>query len=171
MNHFRKALAASLVLGGLLSGCRTTAGDPSSHWNVDSVDNRIVKHFTGYRGAVDGSYLEFQLQKKNDLNKTLRRHFLNNNPDNPFQTPDPSANAPRRNYGPLPNPAQWFHLESILLGGVLGGWGSAALLPLDSLLALTSPGGLGEFGRTFIGDWGSVTASPPSPSTFEVKNR
>ena len=172
MKNLRLALVAGLLLGGLASGCRTTPGDPSSHWNIDSVDDRIVKHFTGYRGGVDGTYLEYQLAKKNHVGKTLRRHFLNDNEDNPFQGQNPGATSPRRPYGPLPNPVQWFHMESIFLGGAVLAWGgSFVLLPLDSLFALTSPGGAGEFGATWTGDWSPVTENPPRPSTFRVRRR
>ncbi len=167
----RLALGAGLVCASLLTSCRTSAGDTESHWNIDSVDNRIVKRFTGYRGAVDGAYVDFQRQKKNDISKTLRRHFLNNNPDNPFQVSDSSADAPPRPHGPLPDPLHWFHMESIFVGGMVGGWGSMVLLPFDSLVSLFTAEGRDQFVDSVTGDWDGDLGRPPRPSTFRVKNR
>ena len=160
---FRFALGAGL-LASLLTGCRTSAGNPSSHWNIDSVDNRIAKHFTGYRGPIDGRYLDYQREKKKDISLTLRRHFLGNNPTNPFQVEDESRTRPDGPYGPLPNPFFWFHVETLIFAPI-------APIPVDSLLALTSDGGVKEFGQTFTGMWSNEQISPPAPSSFEVKNR
>ena len=168
----RLALGAGLVLSSLLTGCKSGAGTPSSHWNIDSVDDRIVKHFTGYRGGVDGTYLEFQRRKKDALNLTIRRHFLNNNPDNPFQPEDASRFEHEAPYGPLPNPVNWFSAESIFIGAALLAWtGTFIPLPLDSIIALASPDGAHQFGQTFTGDWRGETPRPPKVSTFRVKNR
>ncbi|HED66990.1 MAG TPA: hypothetical protein ENJ09_15720 [Planctomycetes bacterium] len=168
----RFTLGAGLLLAGLLSGCRSGAGDPSSHWNIDSVDNRIVKHFTGYRGPMDGSYLEYQDQKKRDIGKTLRRHFLNDNPDNPFEVDDPDRYEARSPYGPLPDPVHWFNVESIFMGAIASGWsGTFVPIPLDSVLALFSEGGTGEFYDSMTGDWEPITNRPPSVSSFRVKHR
>ena len=159
----RLALGVGL-LASLATGCASGSGNSSSHWNIDSVDNRIVKHFTGYRGKLDGRYLDYQREKKQDITLTLRRHFLGNNPENPFQVEDKARTQPVGPYGPLPNPFAWFHLEAILFAPI-------APIPLDSVLALTSEGGLAEFGATFTGNWSGEQQAPPPPSTFEVKNR
>ncbi len=168
----RFVLGAGLVLSSLLASCRSGAGNPDSHWNIDSVDNRIVKQFTGYRGSIDGTYLEYQRQKKNDLNLTLKRHFLGVNPTNPFQTADSNLTSPNAPYGPLPDPVYWFGAESVFIGAATLAWtGTFLLLPLDSLFALGSEGGMGQFASTFAGNWTGKTPTPPKTSTFKVKNR
>ncbi len=158
------------------AGCRSAPGVPESHWNVDAVPQRITAHFTGYRGELDGSYREFQWRKKQDINLTLRRHFLNNNPENPLQVADPSLTAVRPPFGLLPNPVTYFHVESIVIGSFLLGWTGAFLpLPIDSLIATLSPGGLSEFGSgisdTFTGDWHGELGEPVPPSKFKVRHR
>lgn len=171
-NPLRFALGTGLLFTGLLCGCRSGAGDPASHWNIDSVPGRITKHFTGYRGAVDGSYLDYQDQKKRDIGRTLRRHFLNDNPDNPFETADPERFDARAPYGPLPDPVHWFNVESIFMGAAAAGWSGAFVpIPLDSVLALFSDGGTGEFYDSMTGDWEPITNSPPSVKSFKVKHR
>lgn len=159
------SLALALGLGLASTSCRSAAGDPSSHWNADSVGPRITKHLTGYRRDVHGSYLVYQAKKKRDVNLTLRRHFLNDNPTNPFQVHDPDLYAPLAPHSPFRDPLGWFGFDGIAMGFVTLGWSGTYLpLPLDSLIALGSPGGWSQF-------WGSGGLTPPKPSTFEVKNR
>jgi hypothetical protein len=166
MKTFLRLTLGAALLGSLATGCQSTAGNPDSAWNVDSVDNRIVRHFTGYRGSLDGRYLDYQREKKADITLTLRRHFLNSNPENPFQALDSSYASPKGPYGPLPNPFEWFHVETLVYAAVTG-----IPIPVDSLLALTSDGGGKEWATTFLGNWTASSQSPPSPSTFEVKNK
>jgi hypothetical protein len=169
----RLGLGLGLVVATLLaSGCKSASGDPNSHWNVDSVDQRVVKAFTGYRGAIDGSYLDYQYEQKQKAHLTLRRHFLNSNPYNPFQPDDPSLTQPRRPFGPLPDPFSWFGAETVVWGLVALGWsGSFVPAPVDSLLVLATPEGRSEFWRSMKGDWDPDFPRPPRPSTFRVKNR
>ena len=170
MTRSLRSLAGLFVAAALFSACRSNPGDPTSHWNVDSMDERIVKRFTGYRGPIDGSYVRFQAEKKAHVNKTLRRHFLHNNPDNPFQVADPTLGDTPPAHGLLPNPIGWFGAEGVLLGGVAAAWsGSFIPVPLDSVFALMTPDGRDEFARSLsLSDSGST---PPSPDTFEVKRR
>jgi hypothetical protein len=172
-------LALLLAVPLFLLGCRS--GHHGSyfgeHWGVGSVGQRISKHFTGYRPDVDESYIDYQYGKKKDINLTLRRHFANNNPDNPFQAEDPSRVQQRPPHSLLPDPVYYLHVESLAFGLVTLGWSGAFIpIPVDSLIATTTTGaGWAELwdgvANTFTGDTGSELASPPGTSKFKVKNR
>ena len=115
---------------------------------------------------------EYQDRKKRDIGRTLRRHFLNDNPDNPFEASDPNRYEARSPYGPLPDPVHWFNVESIFMGAAAAGWSGAFVpIPLDSVLALFSKGGTGEFADSMTGDWEPITNRPPSVKSFRVKHR
>lgn len=165
----RAALLLALTLP-FFAACKT--GVPSvqgEHWVVDSVPQRIVKRFTGYRPDVDGEFVDFQYRKKKDINLTLRRHFLLSSGDNPFEANDPSQTARRRAHSLAPDPAYYMHAESVFIGfALLGLTGSFVPIPVDSLIA-TIDGGWGEFGRGFVA--GGSAKTPPGVSSFKVKNR
>ena len=98
----RIALALALPL---FAACKT--GLPSyegEHWKIDSVPDRMVKHFTGYRADRDGDYIDYQYQKKKHVSGTLRRHFANNSPDSPFEPDDPSQTKRRPPHSIWPDP-------------------------------------------------------------------
>jgi hypothetical protein len=171
----RTALSLS-VLVCAAAGCKTMAGTPESHWNIDSVPNRITTHFTGYRGPIDGNYREFQWRKKKSIDLTMRRHFLNNNPENPLEVADPSRTEVRPPFGILPDPVHYFHVESIVIGGaLLAATGTFLPIPVDSLIATFTPGGTREFSDgisdTFSGDWEGELDKPAPPSKFKVRRR
>jgi hypothetical protein len=170
-------LVLLLVVPLFLLGCRS--GHHGSyfgeHWGGGSLGGRITKHFTGYRHDLDETYIDHQYRKKKDINLTLRRHFANNNPDNPFQVDDPSRIQQRPPHSVLPDPIYYMHAESLAFGLVTLGWTGAFIpIPVDSLVA-TVDGGWGEMwdgvANTFTGDTGSKIESPPGTSKFEVKNR
>ena len=169
---FRNLASATLVASVVLSaGCTTAPNDTRSGWNIDSVDNRIVKAFTGYRGPIDGSYVEYQARNKRKISQTLTRHFLNHNGENPLQAYSPESVKVRQPHSILPNPISWFHAESIFFGGIFTmSSGIFAPIPVDSILALGSSQGRSEFLGGF-GLGGSSKNTPPSPETFQVKNR
>ena len=162
--------AALLVALPLLASCKTGTSTNGEHWAVDSVPSRMVKHFTGYRSDIDGRYVDFQYQKKEHINVTLRRHFLNNSPDDPFEPNDASQTERRPAHSPAPDPLAYFHAESIFIGfGLLGLTGAFIPVPVDSLIATFLPGGGSEFARGFEG--GGSAKTPPSVGSFRVKNR
>jgi outer membrane biogenesis lipoprotein LolB len=66
----------------LLAACQASPGQESNHWNIESLAPRTAKAFLGYRRDLDGTYREFQWRQKQDINLTLRRHFLNDSPTN-----------------------------------------------------------------------------------------
>lgn len=163
---------ALLLSVSVLAACKS--GGPSNegeHWMVDSVPQRMVKHFTGYRWDMDGRYIDFQYQKKKDISRTVRRHFLNNSPDSPFEADDPSQTSRRPPHSPAPDPLYYFGAESIFVGvSTLAISGAFIPLPIDSVVA-TVFGGWGEFGRGFTEGADAEAETPPSPGRFKVKNR
>jgi hypothetical protein len=165
-------LLALLAVVPLLGACQTglTSSD-GAHWTVDSLPERMMKRFTGYRADTDGSFRDFQYRKKKDINVTLRRHFANNSADNPFEANDASQTKPRPPHSPAPDPLYYFHAESVFMGlASLGLNGSFVPVPVESILA-TVFGGWSEFGRGFTKGASGNAGKPPGVSKFEVKNR
>src|SRR5262245_28224683 len=127
---FRSALLVAPLACAFTAACKTGIySAQGEHWSVESVPDRMVKHFTGYRADRDGSFVDYQYQKKKDINKTLRRHFANNSPDNPFEPDDPSQTARRPPHSVWPDPLYYFHAESLFTGAILLGM-TGAFIPL-----------------------------------------
>lgn len=136
------AAAAALVF----SSCVSSPSKAHDHWNAASVAPQMSRVFLGYEPDVDGLYVDYQWQNKLHIAKTLQRHFLNWNPDNPFQPEDPDYYAPRPVHSPFPNPINYFNWESLAWGAVMYGvTGTFIPLPVDSLIATFSDGGAEEF--------------------------
>jgi hypothetical protein len=138
----------------MAAGCRSSGESMNDHWSERSVAPRVSRFFLGYDAEKDGDYRDFQWERKQDINLTLRRHFLNHNPDNPHQPDVPSRYKPRPPHSLLPNPVPYIHLEGLLLGfALMGATGTFIPLPIDSILGTLEPGGVGEFtegvARTF----------------------
>jgi hypothetical protein len=134
MKLFHLLGAASLVL---LPACTSTQTSTTDHWNVDSIGPRVGRAFLGYDREKDGdSYLDFQWRRKVDASLTVRRHFFNQNPENPFQPEVKNYPRPRPENSLLPEP--WTYFDFTLL---------------DGPIATFSPGGFDEFwagvGTTF----------------------
>jgi hypothetical protein len=170
---FRKLATATVAVSVVIStGCSSAPNDTNSHWNIDSVDNRMVKHFTGYRGPIDGSYTDFQAAKKRSISQTLTRHFLNHNGENPLQDYDPQSAKANRPHSIAPNPISWFHAESVFFGAIFTMTATSFIpVPVDSVIALASSQGRSEFWDGFTGKDTLGESTPPSPATFQVKNR
>lgn len=171
----RRGLLSSLALAALLAGCRSSPGNETSHWNIESLVPRAGYHFLGYRRDLDGTYREHQWRQKKDITLTARRHFLNNNPENPFQAEDRSLAEPRPYHSILPNPLYYFHLESVATGLVFAAAsGTFIPIPIASLLGTLEPGGFEEFGAgiatTFTGSFGHTLGKPPTVEEFRVRN-
>ena len=165
-------LLALLACAPLVTGCQT--GQPiasGQHWTTESIPDRMMKHFTGYRTDKDGTFRDFQYRKKKDINVTLRRHFANNSADNPFEANDISQTKRRPPHSPAPDPLYYFHAESVFTGlAILGLSGAFIPIPLESIAA-TVDGGWSEFGRGFTKGANGNAANPPGVSKFKVKNR
>ena len=165
-------LLACLGVLPLLGACQTGQTlDSGYHWTVESLPNRMMKRFTGYRADSDGTFRDFQYRKKKDINVTLRRHFANNSADNPFEANDASQTTRRPPHSLAPDPLYYFHAESVFTGlASLGLNGSFVPVPIDSILA-TVFGGWSEFRRGFTQGASGNAINPPGVSKFEVKNR
>lgn len=173
----RGALAAFCLANGLLalSGCRSAPGQDDSHWNIESLGPRVGYHAFGYREDLDGTYREHQWREKQDINLTLRRHFLNNNPDNPFEASDPGRNRPRPPHSILPNPINYFHLESVMTGLAFAATsGTFIPIPIGSIIGTLEEGGGEEFmegiSNTVSGSFGNTLDEPPTVEEFRVRN-
>jgi len=103
---------AVLALAVTALGCiNTDPGVRYNHWNIDDVPPRVVKAFTGYRGPVEGTYWEHLTAERESRWLTMRRHFLNNNPYNPFEPLDYAVTQPERNFGEPP-PVKKFKVKN-----------------------------------------------------------
>ncbi len=175
----RGALAVLLPVLGLgslgLQGCRSAPGQEDNHWNIESIVPRVGYHFFGYREDIDGTYREHQWREKMDINLTLRRHFLNNNPENPFEASDPGRSGGRPPHSILPNPIYYFHLESVATGlAFAAATGTFLPIPIGSVLGTLEEGGGEEFmegiTNTLSGSFGNTLDEPPTVEEFRVRN-
>jgi len=73
----------SLVLLAATSACTTPAYE-NNHWHFNSVGPRVTHQFLGYRQSRDGAYLTKLESDLGEASLTLRRHFMNDNPQNPL---------------------------------------------------------------------------------------
>ena len=162
-------LAPVLALLSLV-GCQSGGQNRNDHWNDSSIGPRTSRVFLGYDAEKDGSYRDFAWERKQDINLTLRRHFLHHNPDNPYHEELPSRFEPRPRNSLLPNPINYIHIEGLVLGlASLGAGGAFVPLPIDSILGTfeeaTEGGQSGrqEFmegvNETFGGSFGTVTST------------
>jgi len=169
----KRTLRAALFLAlPLIAACKTgTPAREGEHWVVDSVPERMVRHLTGYRADLDGSFVDFQYRKKKHIDNTLRRHFANNSSDSPFEGFDDSQTKRRGAHSIAPDPLYYMHAESLFIGfTTLGIWGTFVPIPIDSLTAtIVSPDGWEEFWDGFTA--GGSAKSPPPVSQFRVRNR
>ena len=180
---FRSSFAAVLLGAALFAvgagGCRTNTNPALDHWNIATIKPRLAKSFLGYRADLDGDYRDFHVRQRQDINLTLRRHFLNNNPENPFQAPDPVYDAGGRPpHSLLPNPLNYFHLESIVIGFITYGlWDVFIPLPIFSIAASFQDGGGEEFWQGMkepfrTGSFGGqLEREPPPVKEFRVRRK
>jgi hypothetical protein len=128
------------------SGCQAKVHKVNDHWESRSIGDRMARAFLSYDSERDGEYIDFQYEKKRHINLTLKRHFFNSNPENPFEVEDKEYYKPRPPHSLVPRPWNYIHLEGFALGAILYGAGGAFFpLPLDSVIGTLSPGGDKEF--------------------------
>jgi hypothetical protein len=154
-------LGAAALVG--LGACQSQAAHERDHWTGYYVGPSMSRAFLSYDPEKDGSYIDFQWRKKKDIEMTLRRHFFNHNPDNPFEAYDPTVYEPRPKHSLLPAPWRYIHVEGIVLGaGTLAFSPMFFPLPIDSFIGTMDEGGGQEFmdgvGTTFR-PAGQVTCS------------
>jgi hypothetical protein len=167
---------AAIALGCVLGSCASTPRTYDNHWNVGSLGPRLAYHGLSYNPVLSDTYRDHQWQQKQDINLTLRRHFLNSNPENPFEPEDASRRGPRPPHSILPDPIQYFHLESLMIGAALAvSTGTFVPLPIGSILGTLEKGGGEEFRQgieqTARGDLRGSIDQPPSVEEFRVRNR
>lgn len=92
----KRLTLGSLALVAALSSCTTPAYE-NNHWHFNSVGPRITHQFVGYRQSRDGEFLNMVSRDGQSAFVTLRRHFMNDNPNNPL-LPQPA----RPPYRPQP---------------------------------------------------------------------
>ena len=139
-------LLIAAASAALLAGCSSGPSKQHEHWSANSVGPRVGYYLTGYDSEVDGEYVEYQWRKKQNIRRTLRRHLLNDNPENPFTMPAEAPNTSRPLHSPLPNPFNYFGVEALVFGGITYAAGGTFIpIPVDSLIATFSPGGGREF--------------------------
>lgn len=137
-------ISAVATLG--FTACRSQAAYENDHWTPYSIGPSLSRNILGYSAENDGDYKVFQWKRKKSIELTLRRHFFNNNPDNPFEPYDPSVNAPRPNHSLFPNFVQYIHVEGILLGAATTAFSPILYpIPVDSIIGTFEEGGGDEF--------------------------
>jgi hypothetical protein len=159
--HYGLGAGAALLLG--LASCQSHAKHARDHWTGYSVGPRLSRAFLSYDPETDGQYRDFQWRKKKNIELTLRRHFFNHNPDNPFQPVDPKIYEPRPVHSPLPAPWRYIHVEGLVFGALaMAGGGVFVPVPVDSLIGTADEGGSEEAWQgvgTFFRPAGQATAS------------
>lgn len=171
----KHSIACGLAAGLLLAACQVPTGPEANHWNLESIGPRIAYNSLGYRAEEDGSYREFQWRQKQDINHTLRRHFFNDSPTNPFQAS--STEIERRPPNSLlPDPVTFLHIDALAWGAVmLGASGAFVPIPVSSLLGMFEKGGATEFWEgievTATGESWDGRGMPTPPEEFRVHNK
>ncbi len=87
-----------LPLVALVSACSTQGAHGNDHWSQRSISNSMGRAFIGYDEARDGDYEGHVYESRKSISATIRRHFFNHNPENPFQAYDASYFEPRHKY-------------------------------------------------------------------------
>ncbi len=142
----KRSLIAPVLALLLTASCQSTGQDINNHWSARSIAPRSGRFLLGYNAEKDGTYRDFQWERKQDINLTLRRYFFHHNPDNPYQAEIEDYYQPRPNHSIAPNPINYIHLEGALLGFITLGVGGIYMpLPVDSFIGTLEPGGMDEF--------------------------
>lgn len=76
-------LVAALAMGS--TSCSSQRTHYDDHWNSRSVGLRMGNAAFNYREERDGDFWEFQERQMDAAGNTIRRHFFNENLDNPLQ--------------------------------------------------------------------------------------
>lgn len=83
----RTTLASTLLL--LAGACATSRGEGQQHWRSgEKVQNTLSVHLLDHERDSGESYWSKLGDDLGNFWLTLRRHFLNSNPENPFQSHD-----------------------------------------------------------------------------------
>lgn len=154
-----KAPLIPAALGGalLLGGCASPSPDYYNHWNPGSVGPRMSYHLTGYRADRDGSFSNFTSKQTRDAAWTFRRHFLNDNPTNPWQ--QMSAENPDWPYTIWPVMSHFVTIARETLVPIAGAFGAMVVQPVQVILSTTGDAFDIEYDATSVRDESGLT--PP----------
>lgn len=157
-------LASALLFGA----CASSSPEYASHWNAGHVGQSAEHTFTGYDAELDGGRYEYGRGNAESIALTVRRHFMNDNPENPLQM--------RRGWGDPDNPynmtAGIADAGYLVRDGAVATWYTAsegALMLVDTVVGVP----LGLFGVNYPGvsaAWADADAEPTPPSEFTTKN-
>lgn len=148
-----------------VSGCNASSQtNTNDHWNMRGIGPSVTRAAFGYDAEKDGKYIDYQYQNKKSIALTLKRHFLNQNPENPFEAEDEEFYARRPPHSILPRPWEYIGVEGLAWGGIIAASGGTFFpLPIDSIMGTASDGGKDEFNegirRTFAGDEPKTTSA------------
>jgi len=156
-------LALGLVC--FLAGCNANPEtNTHDHWTVRGVAPSFTRSALGYDAEKEGKYIDYQWRNKKSIYLTMKRHILNENPENPFQEIDTDFYEPRQPHSILPRPWEYINFEGVAWGGIILASGGAFIpIPVDSVIGTMSEGGKDEFmegiDRTFSGEKKATSAS------------
>jgi hypothetical protein len=159
-------LTVACLVTTLFSACNA---DPNTnatvHWNSASIAPRFQRAALGYDAERDGRYVDYQYANKKSIYLTIDRHFLNSNPENPFQAENEEFYEPRPVSSILPRPWEYINYEGLAWGAIVAGASGGIFIPIpiDSIIGTFSEGGGEEFNEgireTFTGEKRTTSAS------------
>ena len=157
-------LASALVLGA----CASSNPDYTSHWNAGYAGESAEHTFTGFDSEVDDSRYQHASDGAASIALTIRRHVMNDNPNNPLQM--------RRGWGNPDNPynmtAGIADAGYLVRDGVVGAYyvGAEGVVTfVDAVIGI--PAGLVGLDYPGIGSIGSADGgSPTEPEDFDTTN-
>jgi hypothetical protein len=140
-------VCAALTAAFSLAGCNANPDTNShDHWNIKGLAPRVQRSVLGYDAERNGRYVDYQYANKKSIYLTMKRHGLNQNPENPFQPEDTAFYEPRPVHSIVPRPWEYINFEGIAFGGILTGMGAPFIpIPVDSIIGTASEGGSEEF--------------------------
>jgi len=157
-------LASALVLGA----CASSNPDYTSHWNAGYAGESAEHAFTGYDSDMDGTRYEYEREGAAGIALTLRRHVMNDNPNNPLQM--------RRGWGNPDNPynmtAGIADAGYLVRDGAVGIYHVGAeglLMAVDMIVGI--PAGIVGLDYPGVSSIGSDDGgAPTAPEDFETTN-
>lgn len=161
------AISGACLITVLFSACNANPDtNATDHWNDAYIAPRFQRAALGYDAERDGRYVDYQYANKKSIYLTIKRHLLNQNPENPFQPEDKEFYEPRPLNSILPRPWEYINYEGLAWGAIIAGatGGIFVPVPIDSIIGTMSDGGADEFAegirRTLSNDpRGATTAA------------
>jgi hypothetical protein len=141
------AVCAVTVAALSFAGCNANPDTHShDHWNIKGLAPRVQRSVLGYDAERNGRYVDYQYANKKSIYMTIKRHGLNQNPENPFQPEDKAHYEPRPVHSIVPRPWEYINFEGLVFGAIFVGTGAGFIpIPVDSVIGTMSEGGGEEF--------------------------